>query len=189
MHGHADLRLPAADGAARHSGQVHPRAAHGRGHHHHRLVAARAVHHPVHRQSRAQRGIEGARESVPQAPHGRDPQLLSPGAALVPGAPQVHRGRGHRWFAAADGVAGAGDRFQPVSQGRYAAVPDPGGIAERHLAGGNRPRAALRRGRAAQDARGEELVREPRPWQPADLLQPHPAQRRRQLRGSVRAAA
>ena len=103
--------------------------------------------------------------------------------------PEVHRGGGHRRIAAAVRGPGAGDRLQPVSQGGHSAVPDPGRFTERHLAVGDRSRAARGRERAREDARGQRLVRESRAWQSADLLQPHSAQRRGQLRRSLRAAS
>ena len=49
-----------------------------------------------------------------------------PALALVPGAAEIHRRGGARRFAVAVRRIGAGARLQPVSQGRYAAVPDPG---------------------------------------------------------------
>jgi hypothetical protein len=110
----------------RHAGQVHPRAAHGGGLHHHRFAVTGSLHHSLPHEPRAEREIAVARESIPEARDECHPQLLPPGAALVPGAPEIHGGGGARRIAGAVRVARVRPGIEPVPQGGYAAVPDPG---------------------------------------------------------------
>ena len=84
---------------------------------------------------------QDARQRVAEARDGRDPPLLPSGAAL-----RAWRDRRPPWRRRSAAHCCCPRRWcrcigsQPVPQGGYAAVPDPGGIAERHGLRGNRSR-------------------------------------------------